>query len=176
MKNRAEIYAKEASELLNIITMYKLVTAQQASAFFIGKEDKINNLLNYLQKQGRIFYDSQDNTYSAQREKEFDYAMQKALWLLIDFYPKIEYHSPGDFPAKIIFMTAEQIYEIIYIEPGKEILQNNIFRQQNDPNPPNRLLIIEDLAQTELIDIPGLTAFCLIDDEGKVEYYNNRSD
>ena len=38
----------------------------------------------------------------------------QAVWVLVDFIDRVEYHAIGEFPAKVIFIADGQIYEIVH--------------------------------------------------------------
>ena len=56
MKTRAELYGHEAVGLLRDITMYRVLEKEQLPRLYPGKRGKIENLLAYLTKQGRISF------------------------------------------------------------------------------------------------------------------------
>ena len=55
MKTRAELYGREAAMLLRDITMYHVLTKQQLLRLYPMQQGKIEKLLSYLTKQGRIY-------------------------------------------------------------------------------------------------------------------------
>ena len=57
MKTRAEIYSKEAADILRNITTYHYMRHDQLLRLYPGKEEKIDNLLSFFLRQGRIFRD-----------------------------------------------------------------------------------------------------------------------
>lgn len=120
MKTRADLYGHEAVGLLRDIAMYRVLEKEQLLRLYPGKRDKIENLLTYLTKQGRIFF--VDGRYCASLDcaEQMDRGLLAAVWVLIDFIEQVEYHSVSDFPAKIIFFAEGEVYEIIYVEQGKE--------------------------------------------------------
>lgn len=122
MKTRAELYGHEAVGLLRDITMYRVLEKEQLLRLYPGKRGKIENLLSYLTKQGRIFF--VDGRYCASLDcaEQMDRGLLAAVWVLIDFIEQVEFHSVSDFPAKIIFFAEGEVYEIIYVEQGKETI------------------------------------------------------
>lgn len=58
MRNREQIYGQEAAELLRNITVYHCMRRDQLLRLYPGKEGVIENLLRYLVKQQRIFYNT----------------------------------------------------------------------------------------------------------------------
>lgn len=63
MKTRAEIYSKEAADMLRNITTYHYMRHDQLLRLYPGKEEKIDNLLSFFLRQGRIFRDEHSDLY-----------------------------------------------------------------------------------------------------------------
>lgn len=64
MKTREQIYSREATEILRDITTYHYIRHDQLLRLYPQKnKDVIDNLLSYLVRQGRIFYDSGRDWY-----------------------------------------------------------------------------------------------------------------
>ncbi|WP_313529189.1 DUF5697 family protein [Anaerotignum sp.] len=171
MKTREEIYGNEAIELLRNISMYRVLTEQQALRFYSGKEDKIKNLLMHLLRQGRIFYDSTHATYYAEQRMTADPGMTAAVWVLLDFIDKVEFHSISDFPAKLIFFAAGEVYEVLHVPLGQETLVSQLWSQQTEENPPRRIVVVDNKEQIHSIHIPSASGFCTVDGNGQVSYF-----
>lgn len=104
MKTRAQIYGQEAAGLLRIISMYPGLHVSQLCGFYPEKADKIPVVLANLKKQGRICSDTEEGYFPGREtENEKDGGLLKAVWVLLDFLDKTEYHSVSEFPVKIIF-------------------------------------------------------------------------
>ena len=48
--------------------------------------------------------------------------MVRAVWVLLDFLDRVEFHSPGDFPVKIVFFSGGEMYEVVHAAEGQEAL------------------------------------------------------
>ena len=46
----------------------------------------------------------------------------RAVWVLLDFIRRVDYHAPADFPVKLVFFADGELYEIAYIAAGQEAL------------------------------------------------------
>lgn len=171
MRTRAEIYGNEAADLLRNITTYHYIRHEQCLRLYPGKVDKINNLLSFFVKQGRIFYDSSTKLYHDGTEASPDYEMLAAVWVLADFIDRTDYHSSTDFPAKLIFIADGELYEVLYAAPGNDtLLEHALSRQTNDAE--KRIVIVEQPEQIARITIPDVTAYCTVDMEnGAVQYF-----
>ena len=130
---------------------------------------QIKNLLSYLCKQKRLFL--VDGFYSLTPElpKDRDRGLEAAVTVLADFMEQVEYHAAGEYPVKIIFLAGGEVYEILYAEPGKEAILNLLLARP-EQEPPVRLVILDDAAQVDLIAIPNVRAYCLLDGDGSVQY------
>lgn len=171
MKTREELYGNEATDLLRSVSMYRVLTEQQLLRLFGGKEDKIKNLLTHLLRQGRIFYNSTTATYYAEQRMTPDPGMTAAIWVLLDFIDKVEYHSASDFPAKLVFFAACEVYEVLHVPLGQEAMVNHLWSQMAEEDPPRRLVVVDSEEQIASIDIPSISGFCTVDGDGQVSYF-----
>ena len=160
MKTRAEIYSKEAADILRNITTYHYMRHDQLLRLYPGKEEKIDNLLSFFLRQGRIF-----------RDEHSDKEMLAALWVLTDFIDRVDYHSSTDFPVKLIFIADGELYEVIYVETGGEaLIEHAVAKQPDDAE--KRIVIVESAEQIGKLNIPDVTAYCTVDmNTGAVQYY-----
>ena len=162
MKTREQIYRKEAAELLRDLTTYHYMYRDQVLRLYPGKESKIENLLSHFTRQGRIFYD---------KEAAPDISMLAAIWVLIDFIEKAEYHSAVDFPAALVFVSEGELYEVIHVPLDKEAVMEHAMAQQGS-DAEKRIVVVEDARQIAHLSIPHTTAYCTVDMKtGKVQYF-----
>ena len=118
MKTRAEIYGNEAADLLRIVTMYPGLSEHQLLCFHPGKEDKSTALLSHLVRQGRIFHNDSGGYFPAGSPPKTDQALVRAVWILLDFIERADYHAPADFPVKLVFFADGELYEVAYAATG----------------------------------------------------------
>lgn len=170
MKTRDQLYGQEATSILRDISMYRALTKEQILGLYPGKKDKVENLLSYLVKQGRICSVNQYYCPNLGSSKNVDADMQAALWVLIDFIDRVEYHSSGDFPTKIIFFADGEIYEIIHASTGKEVLFNYILSDSCE-EPSKYLILVDKPEQIEELQIPNVAGYCTVSPDGTVQYY-----
>lgn len=169
MKTREQIYRKEAAELLRDITTYHYIRHDQLLRLYPNQEEKIDNLLSHLVRQGRAFYDEDNDMYHDGTEASPDMHMILALWVLIDFIEKTAYHSAVEFPACLIFIAGEEIYEVVYVAADNTALIEHALAQ-NEPDG-KRIIIVEDASMIPTLNISGATAFCTVSDTGEIQYY-----
>lgn len=176
MKNREQIYSKEAAELLRDVTTYHYIRHDQILRLYPGKENKIDNLLAYFVRQGRIFYDPDRDMYHDGTEAAPDYGLLAAIWLLTGFIEKADYHSPSDFPITLIFIADGELYETIYIGSDKETLVEHALSQiKHDAE--KRIVIVENTDQIPKLSIPDVTAYCTTDMQtGVVSYFTYKKE
>ena len=171
MKTREQLYRQEAASLLRDVTTYHCAKGEQLKRFYPGKEEKIEHLLNYLVKQGRIFYRSEKDTYYDLPDMETDLEMIAALWVLADFGDKYEYHSTDAYPSKIVFFADGETYEIVYVPRDKIGLILHAMGMRNDNDCGKKILIVEDSSQIDEIELED-AIFCTVDMiTGEVQYY-----
>ena len=171
MKTREQIYRKEAAELLRDLTTYHYMRRDQILRLYPGKESKIENLLAYFTRQSRIFYDKDADLYHDGTEATPDQSMLVALWVLIDFIEKAEYHSAVDFPAALVFVADGELYEVMHIPSDREaMMEHAMARQGSDAE--KRIVIVDDPVQVSRLYIPNTVAYCTVDMEsGNVRYF-----
>ncbi|MDE6640415.1 MAG: hypothetical protein K2K63_07820 [Acetatifactor sp.] len=171
MKTRADIYGQEAVELLREISMYPGLSEQQLARFHPGKEDKVRNLLVHLQRQGRTAL-AETGGYFPQGEhtRAADMGLIRAVWVLLDFIDRVEFHSPSDFPVKLLFFSAGNMYEVVYVVAGQETLIAQALKQYRQGES-RRIVLVEDAGQIPVLDFPDISGFCTVESDGKVSYY-----
>lgn len=113
-----------------------------------------------------------DGRYCASLDcaEQMDRGLLAAVWVLIDFIEQVEYHSVSDFPAKIIFFAEGEVYEIIYVEQGKETMISHLLSVPRE-EPSKYLVLVEDLSQIQQLDLPPVSGFCTVSSTGEVQYY-----
>ncbi len=172
MKSRNQIYRGEGERLLKLIATYHALQYEQVLQFFIRNRDSMKSLITILIKQGRIYYDQDRDLLcdSPEASESPDYGMIAAVWVLLDFKEAVVYHTSGEFPVKLHFFSQDEVYAVIYISLGQEVLINHVLASLPSKDV-NRLVILESEHQAAQITIDGITAFCLVNPEGTVKYY-----
>lgn len=170
MKTRGQIYGQEAAGLLRDISMYKAVREGQLLRLYPKREAKIKNLLAYLTKQGRIIQEGDTYFASPGCVERVDKSLLAALWVLADFADRVEYHSVGDFPAKVIFFADDTVYEIIHAEQGRETLMTYLLSSSGE-EPSHYLILVDDPEQIAELNLPNVCGYCTVSPDGEVQYY-----
>lgn len=170
MKIRGQIYSQEASSLLRDISMYQVLLEGQLLRLYPGKESVVRNLLSYLRKQGRIGYEDGLYFMAPGKPDSIDCGLLAAVWVLLDFIEQVEYHSVGDYPAKLIFIADGKVYEVIHIERGKETMMCQIMGRRGDDTP-LPLVLVDDPAQINGLELPNVCGYCTVSPDGEVQYY-----
>lgn len=170
MKTRGQIYSQEAASLLRDISMYQVLREGQLLRLYPGKQDVVQNLLSYLLKQHRIMYE--DGLYfpAPGRPETIDWGLLAAVWVLVDFIDQVEYHSVGDFPAKVIFIAGGEIYEIVHAEEGREALLAYVMGRGGE-EPSHYLVLVDSPEQIAGLDLPNTCGYCTVAPNGEVQYY-----
>jgi len=165
---------KELPEIIRVLSLYRTLMYNQILRLFPDKSDKIDSVLKRLIKQKRIIYDRDDDTLSYGSEandKNYDYGLISAFWVLLDFLDKVEYHSPSDYPVQVAFFMNCELYEIIYVDDGREVLINHALSSKNPPHM-KRIIIVLDEKQISKINVDNTICFCIVGENGDVTYYN----
>ncbi len=101
--------------------------------------------------------------------------MLAALWVLADFADRAEYHSPDDFPTKIIFFADGETYEIICGPPNKVALIEHALSQSSEEDG-RRIFIVEDAEQIARLRVSDPAAFCTVTDTGEIQYFKQKQE
>lgn len=150
--------------------MYRALSEAQLLGLYPKKQKQIQSLLSFLERQRRIFK-QQDGLYTAvQQPEEYDCGLSRAVWVLVDFIDQVDFHSTGDFPAKIIFFAHDEVYEIVYASLGQESLISHVLSTQTE-DPPHYIIVVEKPEQIASIEAPNISGFCTVTPEGQVQYY-----
>lgn len=175
MKTRYEIYNREGERLIRMITTYHALLYEQVLQLFPKKKESLKTFINSLIKQGRIYYDRQQNLLCDCEESAscVDNGLIASFWVLLDFKHAILYHTSGNFPVKLHFFAQDEAYEIIYVATGQEALINHAFSISPDSDA-IRLVILEDQSQAQKLQIPKVSAYCLVSTDGTVNYYQKK--
>ncbi len=171
MRTRAEIYGKEAAELLQEVSLYPGIRRVQLYGFHPGREDTVKTLLSHLKRQGRIA-EAEDGGFYPYGEcpRAPDNSMVRAVWVLLDFLDRVEFHLPGDFPVKIVFFSGGVMYEIIHVAEGQEVLVSHVMGRNREDGS-RRIVLVDGPGQIPLLDFPGISGICTADPAGNVNYY-----
>ena len=170
MKTQGQIHGQEAIGLLRDISTYKAIKESQLFRLYPKREMRVKHLLSYLTKQGRIVHEGDTYFASPGCVNHVDKILMAALWVLADFADRVEYHSVGDFPAKIIFIAGDEIYEIVHAGQGRETLITHVLSSGGE-KPTNYLVLVDDQEQIAELDLPNVCGYCTVSQEGEVQYF-----
>ena len=171
MKTRADIYGQEATELLRLISLYPGLIQCQLAGFFPGKDSAVvYGLLSHLKRQGRAVQSISGGWFPYGKKHQADSGLIQSVWVLLDVIDRVEYYSPGDFPAKVIFFSGGEIYEIVYVAVSQEALITHALKQDARQDS-RRIVLVEEPDQIPLLDFPSIAGFCTVSSSGQVLYY-----
>ena len=170
MKTREQIYGQEAASILRDVAMYKALTEEQLLRLYPQKESKVKNLLAYLVRQGRLHRSGGYFCVDSEQVEHIDRGMMSAVWVLLDFIEQAEFHSVGEYPAKIIFLAGGEVYEIIYVEEGKDTLVNQLLSKAAEAAS-KYIVLVDQPDQIPELHIPNTSGYCTVSREGAVQYY-----
>lgn len=175
MSNRAE-FNKKAEVILDFMDSYETIRQVDLAKFF----PKDNKVIAYLLKNRRLFESIDDLYISTSIDVSPDRAMSAALGVLGDIFDKVHSHTRATPPAQISFTThSGDYYEIIYVRHSMEAMVTALFTTQlttkqkdkSHEDKVKRMVIIEDLAQMDRLQIPNIMRFALISPNGELTYY-----
>lgn len=171
-----EAVIKDAKELLEIITTYKVLKLEQLYAAIRGKEKSVKQaIIRLLDRENRIYIHDDIVSVKEKWSKDFDKGIITAFWILLDFWDDILFNTTAGFPAKIEFITADDAYDIIIAEKGQENLLNTFFKKHQD-NTIKHLVVVENEEQMYKLNFPGIAVFCIVSDDGSISYYQEQEE
>lgn len=171
MKLRADLYRREAGELLRNISMYPGLSETQLCRFFPGKEETIRTLLAHMVHTGRAVLSSEGRYFvSTEQADQYDPNTARAVWVLLDLLPQVEYHAVGEFPVTLLCFADGQMIEIVCVPSGREVLTDQVLLQRKKDGT-QVIALVDDVAQIPLLTAACITAFCTVGVDGHVSYY-----
>lgn len=173
MKTR-EAVIKDAKELLEVITTYKVLKLEQLYAAIRGKEHAVKqSIIRLLDRENRIFIHEDIVSVRENWSKDFDRDIITAFWILLDFWDDIIFNTSAAFPAKIEFITSDDAYDIIVAQKGQEHILNTFFSRRQDDTI-KHLVVVEDEEQMCKLRFPGIAVFCIVNEDGNISYYQEQ--
>jgi len=174
MIKRVDVYRKEILEIKKLLTEYRVLKLRQIYKFFYEKDaDIIKRIIKFLVRNGQAYVDVDNSIISISEDaykNEKNDKLIAAFDVMLMFIKDLTYQTKYEFPFQICFLTGEQQYEVIYVEPGDENHINAVLKVTEHENV-KYLIIVKDLKQVEKLDIENVYRYCLVTEDGKVEGY-----
>lgn len=171
MKLRTDLYRREAGELLRNISLYPGLSEAQLCRFFPSKEETVRALLAHMVHTGRAILSAEGRFFaSAEQLDQYDPNIARAVWVLLDLLPQVEYHAIAEFPATLLCFAGGQMIEIVCVSAGREVLIGQVL-QQCEKDDTQVIALVDDVAQISVLTATCITAFCTVDADGRVSYY-----
>ena len=172
MKNREDLI-KEANDLIELITTYKVLKKEQVFKSIKNKDDNVKmSIIKLLQRDDKIYIYNDICSATEKWTEFYDRGMITAFWILLDFWDNAIFNSAASYPAKIDFITQEDYFDIIVAEKGQEKMLNVFYSKVHDSTI-KHLVAVEDEEQMAKLTFKGISAFCIVDNNGNVYYYRN---
>lgn len=162
------------TQITALLSMYRVLSIGQLKKLYPELEDaKLQGLLKRLEKGGRLALLPEQELVLYTKDCSPDPSTLAALWVLLDFLPEVTYHTPSDFPVALTFFTAKDACDVIHVPEEKEILINHALSIYKE-DAPRRLVIVDRTEQIPLLSFPGISAFCAVQPDGKVQYFRKQ--
>jgi len=163
-------------KITRLVSMYQSLEIAQLGGLFpeLG-EEKLKMLLGRLEKSGRLAVDTEKGLVLYTKEGTYNQAVIAAFWVLLDFYPEIIYHTASEYPVALTFYTDKDSFDVIYVPSEKEVVLNHALRAYGEGSP-HRLVIVEHPEQISRIHFPGITAYCIVLPDGKIQYFRKQGE
>lgn len=88
----------------------------------------------------------------------------------------MEYHflaEHEDFPVRLLFISSQELYDIVYVDVGSLKLVNGLYRNGRRPAE-NHIVVLENGNLIGQVQIPGAIGYCVVKEGGVVEYYRKK--
>ena len=88
----------------------------------------------------------------------------------------MEYHflaEHEDFPIRLLFISGQELYDIVYVDTGSLKLINGLYRDGRRPAE-NHVVVLENANLIGQVQIPGVIGYCVVKEGGLVEYYRKK--
>ena len=162
----------DVRELVRIITTYKNLSEEQVLRYFPNmKPDILFRLIDRLSKEGRLYHDKRFHRVMYQKGSPHDPMLNAAFWVLLDFLTETSYHTIGEPPSMITFFYQNELYDICCVQPGKELLTQQLFSSMPLESRTKKLVILENIQQMPAFSSADIHAFCLVNDHGETQYF-----
>ena len=174
MQHITSAQEKHLTQITALLSMYRALSIGHLKKLYPKLEDaKLQCLLKRLEKGGRLAFLPEQELVLYSKDCAPDLSTLAALWVLLDFFPEVTYHTPSDFPVALTFFTAKDAYDVIHVPEEKEILINHALSIYKE-DAPRRLAIVDRREQIPLLTFPGISAFCMVQPDGKVLYFKKQ--
>lgn len=162
------------SEITRLLSTYHALTLLQVEALYPElTRQKLLLLLKKLERSGRLTLMPERDLVLYTGGCVPNPSILSAFWILLDFREDIIYHTASEFPVALTFCTQSDAYDVIHIPDDKEILMNHALSVYKEDSP-RRIAVVDDAGQIPLLHFPGITAFCTVTPDGKVQYYRKQ--
>ena len=170
MKTREQLYKQDAGAICRDVSEYHVLRESQLLKLYPGKERIVPGLLNYLCRQGRICHQNDLYAQFPDQFQNIDYGLLNSVWVLVDMIDQAEYHAVSNEQPHIIFVVEGQVYEIIYVSPGRENEVSSVMSEKFQKDT-RYIILVDKQEQIPNIDFPGAWGFCTVSPTGEVQYY-----
>lgn len=169
-----DVYRKEMLEIKKLLSEYRVLSLRHIYKFFYNKDaDIIKKIIKYLVRNGQAYVDIENSLVGLNEDacaNDVDKKTLAAFDVMLMFIKKLTYQTRFEFPFQICFLTGEQQYQVIYVEPGDEQHINAVLKA-TDNEDVKYLVIVEDLEQVDKLTIENVYRYCVVHEDGKVDGY-----
>ena len=168
-----EEHYQDIKKMREFLSDYKVVTVEQFDRYLCNKDARIKKLIQSRMVNRDVMYIADGMcSVNPQWQKDYDRSMIKAIWVMLDFYEDGEYNGPAEHPSKLRFSKNGEVYDVCVAEKGSEN-SLNVYCNKFLNEPCKFLVIVDEKEQIPKLNFDGIVAFCIVDDNGKINYYKN---
>lgn len=174
MRGLASNQVRHKEMIMKILNIAGVLTFAQLISFTKLSPSVLNTIITQLQRENRLIRSMDWVALSEDALENKRDGIVEVMWVFDDFLPRVDYFTPGEFPAVICFFADGAEYEIIYVPIGQEYIVSKSVSACDDP--PKRLITIENTDQINKINIPNVSAYCITEPSGHTTYYKRKEE
>lgn len=159
-------------KIVKVLRMYGQLSIKQGMKILgLNESDTTSNFKTAIRQKLAVGCGTDAIVINGLKVLNYNKKLEKAMDLMIElslnneeinFYESL--HEKDNEPYMIFFPTKDDVYDILYIEEGKEKMYNNKMKRLNADS--NFLVIVENESQLEELNFNGIKGFYLATDGG----------
>ena len=171
VRGREEL-SKDKKKMREIMSEYKVITEKQFIKALNGVDPKHKKtIITYMLSDNTMYRFGEMFSSEENWQEVYDGDLIKAFWVMLDFWEKVRYNCVREYPSKLLFATDNgDTYDVIVANKGDENVINMFYMNFGDEDT-KHFVIVEDKEQIKKLNFEGIKAFCIVDDDGNVDYY-----
>ena len=164
---------KDKKKMREVISEYKVLRLDQFKILLKDLEPRIiKTIFTFMVSDNTLYIFDDICSTKEDWQHYYDPDVIKAFWVLLDNLDDIRHHIKTEPPAKLLFMTDRDTYDVIVAHKGEENLINMYYQSFADERV-KHLIVVDSKEQMTDFEFNNIFAYCIVSDDGQVTYYRN---